>query len=1407
MPTFLETLASYVPTLIVRQTQPAPLDAPMLERFDAAILFADISGFTTLTERLAKQGPEGVEELTKYLNAYFGQLITLITEHGGDVIKFAGDALLALWPAIEEDLTLQTMRAAQCSLVILKELGDYVAGDVHLTLHMGIAAGETIALRVGGVQGRWEFLVAGQPLVQMASAEAHAQKGEVCISPEGWALIQDKFSGTILESGDVRLDAVRESVPTRRAEVPVVVPEMAAALRGYIPWGILERLDAGQTQWLAELRCVTVLFGKLPDLDYAAIGFLEQVQQAMQAMQRAVYQYEGTIRQLIVDDKGCVLVAAFGLPPIAHEDDAERAIRSALAMRDNLGKLGLTSAIGITTGYVYCGSVGSNTRCEYAMVGDIVNLAARLMMVANNEVLCDRKTIDAAQGRLMFESCPPIRVKGKAEPVAIYRPSSQAPLTCLLRMPIVGRKAEKTLLAEKLERLHKEGVGGVVAIEGEPGIGKSRLVEDLIEQALSLGVTSLRGAGDAIEKSTPYFAWRGVFSQLLELDVLSEPESRRFSYPAGTPTAYGDAARSHVLAQLESATEWLPLAPLLNALLPLNLPENDLTGQLSGKVRADNTHNLLLHLLQISVKRKHEAKPSPKLLILEDAHWMDSASWALTRLIAGQVEPLLLVIATRPLTETTQEDYLQFLHTAGTLYIQIEALPDEDTLALVCQRLRVNSLPEPVAALIRSKAQGNPFFSEELAYALRDAGLIAIADGECRLTTDLEEFSAFVVPDNIQGVITSRLDRLTPMQALTLKVASVIGRVFAFRLLRDIHPIEADQVHIAEYLHTLAQLDITPLETPDPNLAYSFKHIITQEVAYNLMLFSHRRQLHYAVAQWYEQNHTDDLSPFYPVLAHHWSHAVEPGRGWSISVLKAIDYFEKAGEQALRAYSLQEAVRFFSQALSLVSVESKVLISESDSTNLKSFIQNLKSREALWQRYLGEAFLGLGQLPESREHLARAVVLLGRPMPTTGPRLWTSLLWQVLRQTLHRLGYIPFQSDYSAARTTLLETARIYDLLAEIYYHANEIVAAIYAALRTLNLAERAGPTPELARAYASSCFATGVIPLHPLAEAYSRRAREIAESLEHLPALARVLIVTSAYSLGVGQWDKTQKALDKAVEICKSLGDRHEWGNCLAILAKSAYFQGQFSRGVELWTELYTMAHRSGDILHQAWGLNGQAEGLLRLGDVNKAVSLLEESLLLFAQNNDRVSQTATYGMLAIARLYQGEQELALKTASVTRSQLEQLSSPNSYYLIQGYAGVAQVYLALWEADLASNWDNRLSDSGVAINVSARQACKALHRYARIFPVGKPLALLYQGVFDWLGNQPTRARFSWRRSLAAAYQLGMPYEQGLVHYQMGRHATDSEREQHLKSACEIFSSLGTVDDLARASAALVVGK
>src|SRR6266498_4987515 len=448
-----ELLASYVPKLIQNRVaaDPSPIESPIAEEMQAAILFADISGFTVLTEHLAERGPTGVETLARILNEYFGQLIDIIHDYGGDVVKFAGDAVIAVWPIVSDlpttgsnasvsraDQWQWTMRAAECAIEVHKRLTNYKVEDANLYLKLAISMGKIVTAHVGGVFNRWEFLITGAPLVELGIANNLAKAGDILVTPSAWKLIRNDCNAEIMEfelkdaiAQGGRLEGLNKPSSIFSLPKKLVIPEGAEnSLRPYIPGAIINRLTAGQGSWIAELRRVTVLFISLPDLNQNTE--LESAQNIARLIQRSVYRYEGSINKINVDDKGITIVAALGLPPFAHEDDPARGVQAALMIRKELTNLKVRSSIGITTGRIFCGSIGNSTRREYTIIGNAVNLSARLMGAAAMQltliekqgipILCDRGTYDSAKDVIEFESLPPQPVKGRKEPVEVFHP-------------------------------------------------------------------------------------------------------------------------------------------------------------------------------------------------------------------------------------------------------------------------------------------------------------------------------------------------------------------------------------------------------------------------------------------------------------------------------------------------------------------------------------------------------------------------------------------------------------------------------------------------------------------------------------------------------------------------------------------------------------------------------------------------------------------------------------------------------------------------------------------------------------------------------------------------------------------------------------------------------------------------
>ncbi len=1364
--TRVQHLNSYVPSAILRSLAAdlTPRTAPAIEHLEAAVLFADISGFTPLAETLAQRGPAGAEALTQLLNDYLGQLVELVHAHGGEVVSFAGDALLAMWTdtGSGEDLSLLTQRAAHCGLTIQAQLNDYEPDEAtQLKLRLGLSAGKVKLLHVGGVEGNWLFELGGEPLAQMYIAQSLAAPGDVVLDYVAWHYLgPDLEASARSDSLDIGFRRLHEIAPPPLVALPsepINDSSSAAMVRGYVPPSVLFRLEAGQTDWLAELRRVTVLFVNIKGLNYNSPTILKQVQDAVSALQTTLAHVEGSIRQLIVDNTGTVLVAAFGLPPRAHEDDAARAVLAALEIQSQLEKQGLLCAIGITTGRVFCGPIGNDRRREYAMVGSIVNLAARLMQVIPDQILCDAATYQAAGARLQFETLPPIIVKGKPDAVPVFRPQRELPGQSELspvpdldaQKSMLGRRAEREKLSNRLDDLIA-GNSSVVLIEGEPGIGKSCMVADLIRRIKSKNCTALVGAADAVEISTPYHAWRAIFTRILGVESIGELQARR----------------AHVLDLFHSTPELstpelLRLVPLLNTILPLDFPENELTSEMTGQVRADNTRDLLRRLLQVF------AAKTPLALILEDAHWLDSASWALALIAYQHIQPLLLVIATRPLIEPYPAEYKRLLQAANSEQIKLEALPADNILEIICRRLGIKMLAPAVADLIRHKGQGNPFFSEELAYSLRESGTVVIHDGNCRVAPGVN-LDEVMLPDSVQGVITGRIDRLAPSQQLLLKAASVIGRVFPYKILREVYPTKTETGQLPEYLEDLERLDITPQDTPEPNLAHIFKHVITQEVSYNLMLFAQRRELHQTVAQWYEQSHAEDLTPYYSLLAYHWSHAeVRP---------KTIEYCEKAGEQALRDAAYQEAIGFFEKALSL-------------GAHKASLDDAHRLRVARWKRQLAEALGGVGRLLEGRAHLEEAAALLEDAVPGTPRLLALGLALQIFQEASNLLRPTRHARKTAAQKELFVEAARAHEKLALSYFYDNQIASTLYCSLRTLNLSQAVGASPELARAYASGSITVGLVPLRRLSHYYDRRAGEVARINKELPAATWVAAISGLCNMNIGALDEARRLMKQSVGMAEELGDRRQWIQSQALLTLNNHYAGRFAEAKEQAVSLYEAALRNGDIQSQVWGFCFQSVNLLILDEVERAATLMDAALTLFNESVGASLGTQermeVYGALALVHLRQGDVDAARQAADELLPIL--LKPPTTAAIFYSYINAFEVYLSLAQRDKT-------------LMPQARRACVALRKFARVFPLGQARAFLACGELLWLQGKSRRAFQAWHKALRAAERLNMPYDEGLAHFAIGSHLKDTKSASlHLQRAHSIFQDLGAVYNIKQA--------
>ncbi|HJS20413.1 MAG TPA: AAA family ATPase [Anaerolineales bacterium] len=1385
-------LASYVPRLIQKRVaqNPIPIESPFASDFHAAFLFADISGFTRLTERLAEKGPVGVEKLASILNDYFGQLIDIVDEFSGDVVKFAGDAVIAAWPfeaasdpadAPSEAAQRRWMlRAAECAFTIRERLLEYRAEDTTLYLKFSLGAGRVWESHIGGIFNRWEFVVVGNPMIEIGLANEMAKAGEIIAAPSAWELLKGHCDAEEMEFMAVpslkyetrgvaaRLEKLKTESKLPAGNETVELPDEAqSALRPYLPGSIISRISAGQSDWLAELRKVTIVLVNLPGINHTSS--LETAQETMRLIQQVVYRFEGSINKISQDDKGVMIDAAFGLPPLAHADDPARGIQAALMLRDELDAQGVSGSIGVTTGRVFCGLIGNRRRREYTFLGQTVNLAARLMILAREEslkrgegnisILCDRQTYETTRDRAEFDVLPPQKIKGRNEPVDVFSPLREKKGVLRPQTELIGRKREKAILVDALQEAQRGAPFQAIVLHGEAGIGKSRLMEELLHHAQVSQMKVFSGAGDAIEKSNPYFAWRNVF---YEVFGIAETISDR------------KAVLETVTGKLEGIEQgYSRYMPLLNVLLPISIPENEFTSAMTSEVRGGNIRDLLVRLLQ------NEADRSPILVSLEDVHWLDSASWTLLSDVFQKVRPLLLAVNTRPYSPPVPPQFKELAERAETIFIRLDMMSLDEVDELVCQRLGIKSMPSEAGRLIREKSEGHPFFAEELGYALRDSGVLLIEGNECRLAPGLESLNSITLPDNLEAAITSRIDGLNPSQQLTLKVASVIGRIFAYRMLHAIHPIEADKPALNEYLTTFTRMSLTLIEFEAPDMAYIFKHAVTQEVAYNLMLYAQRRQLHQAVAEWIESNYEHEIASYYALLAYHWIQAAgdpEPAMREKV-IRKAVDYLEKAGDQSLNNFANAEAAKYFNDLL-----------------QFKEDVHPSRLQLGRWYHKLAMAYLGQGKLPEARANFLHALDTLGQQVPTSDLGMIAGLLGQILRQTSHRL--FPglhrrrvIDAETEAIRLEIVQILQDYATVLFLMGDPNPL-PMFHSVVAGLNTAETIPDSAGLAYMNAQMGAICGFIPLRGQAKYYTDQWRKLIERYYNANIFVSSSIALATVESGIGAWEELKIGMEKVVEICNSLGDNRQAGDALSYLASNAVTEGNLPEAEGYNARLLESAMRRNNPVQIVWNLQWAGSIEIRRGDYARALEITDRARKVLDKTPvGEVAELIIPGVRIEALWRTGKQEAALIGAKQLLDRAAKIQVVDYSVVVGFFHFMDVIFLGLeqaYEQDLPQAEKDELMKY-------ARLALKVMKAYARVFTVGEPAAYRYGGWIDWYSGRKEKALRAWRMAAEKAHLIPMHYEEGFSYLTLASHLPSEEPERitSLEKARQAFQRGG----------------
>jgi class 3 adenylate cyclase/tetratricopeptide (TPR) repeat protein len=930
-------------------------------------------------------------------------------------------------------------------------------------------------------------------------------------------------------------------------------------LQQYIPRELYKKLEAARTrgEMVGERRVVTMLFCDVQGSTAAAKRmdpeeWSDIINGAFEYMIRPVYKYEGTVARLMGD----AILAFFGAP-IAHEDDPQRAVLAGLDIVAGIKpyaeqinqRYGIDFAVrvGINTGLVVVGAVGSDLRMEYTALGDAINLAARMEQTASpGTVQIAQDTYRLVRSLFEFEELGGLQVKGRDEPVLAYRvmrpksPGSRVRGIEGLHAELVGREAEMLALHNVVVDL-KQGVGRIVCVLGEAGLGKSRLAaetnrifKDQIGQAGSWFETSSL----SYETHQAY----GLFQRLIRRTAgIGYDES-----PSMVREKLASLVQSFVPGQPQRTGQ------LFEALFGMD--------SMNGAPSLEGEAFKLELLAAVREWWRASFSDKPTVLVFDDMHWSDAASIDLLLNLLPLMEeiPLVLLCALRSEREapawqikTTADEELNHRYTEITL----RPLSNAESNELVNRLLSNPELPDRLRASILEKAGGNPFFLEEVVRALIDRGALVpeerTVNGRVERTwRATSEAADFAIPDNLQSLLAARIDRLEDATRGTLQIASVIGRSFYRRVLQAVDEASPE---LDKRLVTLLRLDMIREAARVPELEYAFRNPLTQEAVYQTILVKRRREFHRRVGQAVEALYPERLETLFGLLAYHYALAGERD--------KAIDYSRQASRQAIALFAYDDAIRNLRAALELIpsgdQSEIRLILIE----ELADIYRLLRDWEQAIHLYR-QALDLWGGLPDGHRLVE---VRLNRKIV----QLVTEIKWSVGLETLQ---------------------------------HANEIRQASRASLEeNLGYLETQPPHLETVRVLAALSTDAWRIEDPPdweAAQHFAQGAVELAEQLDSPVESSRALGALSTVLDGRSLLSEQLAVARQRLEICSKakFNDVRERIEARRSLGAALAFQGEYEQAVPHLQEAESLAQEAQLVDQQTNAIGLQALCSFRL-------------------------------------------------------------------------------------------------------------------------------------------------------------------------------------------------------------------
>jgi class 3 adenylate cyclase/tetratricopeptide (TPR) repeat protein len=1296
-----------------------------IDAVEGTFVFADISGFTRMSERLAEVGKEGAEWLTNIINRYFHGMLDIAGEYGGANVKFGGDALLILFTG--EKHPGRAVAAARKMLRANRRFGAVkVERDrIRLGMSIGVHSGSFWSASAGLPGRRMQHLILGREAARVADTEAVAVAGEVMVTEStlhhvGGLRVGQPRQGAYPVLGEPK--SIRSAVAARaRSEE---VPEDSSDLLPYLPPPIVRALQGGAEAHSieGEHRKVCTIFINVVGVNdlletKGPAACLDELQQYLSAVVTLTDRHGGFLAANDIYTEDLKLILLFGAP-VAWEEDTANAVRFACELDGEIADLNLTlrHRIGINSGFVFAGDLGAPYRREYTVLGDAVNLAARLMSAAvPGQILLSASVVEEAGPGFEVRSLPPMRVKGKEEPIevgALQREHTVVADSPMLQLgPLCGREAEVETLRNVCRDV-EDGRGRAVVISGDAGAGKSRLTREFRDYLKIHGWKVYAGHCYTHTEGTPFAPWVQVLDSLLDVDAADGPEGRSEKVLAAVQALRPDLAE---------------LASLLNGVLSLSIPEGQVVRSLDSEGRRRRLFELVTGLLESA------AGNSPLVVVLEDVHCADRSSLEMASYVCDRLGATgaLLLLTHRPHSVMVLELPLE-----STIQMPLGELSEDASFQLVRAALERQELPVELAQVITAKAGGNPLFLEELVRSFRASGgepSEIIREATFALAEESE------VSDRIQGLLMSRIDLLEMRCREILRSAAVIGAMFDLTALRSVLGEESRGASdLKAQLQTLMDEDLVSPGEDALGETFRFKNVLVQNIAYNSLLFATRRELHLRAACHIEETHGERLEPHYEALVHHYGR----GRDHDRTLLYAV----KAGDKARTAFANKEAVAHYQRALSAADECRRqaapvdwatVVCAHSSLADVSELIGDHEDVIRHYARALQATFIGagvgvrfgrLGSKIDPQRLLDRA------GETSAGTRRGLSEICRKVGSVYRRRSEYELSLDWFRQGLRLLPTRSTLErgraclAIAGALFRAGSYDEAETWCLRGLRHARACEDTSELAHGH----DLLGVILRDKgrVPRAVKRRLRALGlyQQAGNLAGQADTLNNLALDYVNLGRWQEALERFRECLAIASRIGDLDLMAIVHNNMGEVYLAQGDLPRAI---AEFRWTIDKGPELAHPAVGALAQAnmgEALARSGHVVEARQTMERSLRTFGRIGAHAFVAEVQARFAEVLFLD---ESSDKAGRLAKKALEDARRVNSD-LVEATALRALGRLSAAE----QKWDLALIDLETSVEMFRRAGAR--YQEARSLAA---LADMLAGKYKELGGRPYRRR------------------------------------------------------------------